>query len=205
MAAIKNIILDFGDVLINLDKPATAKAMIEYGFQEITPSLDALFKDYEKGLIGSSQFLDEVALHFPKANRDYLVKAWNAILLDFPEHRLQFLESLANEKEFQLFLLSNTNDLHIECVKQQMGMERFDRFKNAFDVFYLSYEMGMRKPDAEIFEFVLDENRLIAEETFFVDDVVENTNAAAQLGIQVWNLQVGQEDITQLKSRLHHA
>jgi putative hydrolase of the HAD superfamily len=205
MAAIKNIILDFGDVLINLDKPATARAMIEYGFQKNTPSLDALFKDYEKGLIDSSQFLDEVALRFPQANRDYLTKAWNAILLDFPEHRLQFLEKLANEKEYQLFLLSNTNDLHIECVKQQMGMERFNRFKNAFDVFYLSYEMGMRKPDAEIFEFVLDENKLIAEETFFVDDVEENTNAAAQLGIQVWNLQVGQEDITQLKSRLHHA
>ncbi|MEO2053222.1 MAG: HAD family phosphatase [Allomuricauda sp.] len=205
MAAIKNIILDFGDVLINLDKPATARAMIEYGFQKITPSLDALFKEYEKGLIGSSEFLDEVALQFPQANRHYLTKAWNAILLDFPEHRLQFLEKLANEKEYQLFLLSNTNDLHIECVKQQMGMERFNRFKNAFDVFYLSYEMGMRKPDAEIFEYVLDENKLIAEETFFVDDVEENTNAAAQLGIQVWNLQVGQEDITQLKSRLHHA
>lgn len=202
MAVIKNIILDFGDVLINLDKPATARAMMNYGFKEITDDLDSLFKSYEKGLIGSTEFLDEVAIHFPEANRDYLINAWNAILLDFPEERLQFLERLAEEKDYQLFLLSNTNDLHIECVKQQMGMERFNRFKNAFDVFYLSYEMGMRKPDAEIFEFVLEENRLIAEETLFVDDVPENTQAAARLGIQVWNLQVGQEDIIQLKQRL---
>lgn len=199
---IKNIILDFGDVLINLDKLATATAMMQYGFQGITPTLDTLFKDYEKGYIASTDFLDEVSHHFPEADRTYLTQAWNAILLDFPEHRLEFLENLSRENEYKLFLLSNTNDLHIECVKEQMGMKRFNRFKNAFDVFYLSYEMGMRKPDAEIFEFVLDENKLDPRETFFVDDVEENTRTAAKLGIQVWNLQVGKEDITQLKSRL---
>ncbi|MBO6589081.1 MAG: HAD family phosphatase [Muricauda sp.] len=199
---IKNIILDFGDVLINLDKPATAKAMVQHGFTEITPALEVLFQDYEKGFLGSSDFLDEVASHFPDANRDYLIEAWNSILLDFPEHRLEFIEQLARENQYKMILLSNTNDLHIEHVKEQMGMERFNRFKNAFDVFYLSYEMGMRKPDAEIFDFVLQENRLLAHETFFVDDVAENTASAADLGIKVWNLQVGKEDITQLKSRL---
>ena len=199
---IKNIILDFGDVLINLDKPATAKAMVQHGFTEITPALEVLFQDYEKGFLGSSDFLDEVASHFPNANRDYLIKAWNSILLDFPEHRLEFIEQLARENQYKMILLSNTNDLHIEHVKEKMGMERFNRFKNAFDVFYLSYEMGMRKPDAEIFDFVLQENRLLAHETFFVDDVAENTASAADLGIKVWNLQVGKEDITQLKSRL---
>jgi len=122
--------------------------------------------------------------------------------LDFPEERLQFLEHLSSENQYKLFLLSNTNDLHMESVRQQMGMEHYNRFKNSFDVFYLSYEMGMRKPDEEIFQFVLDQNNLTAEETFFVDDVQENTDAAARLGIRVWNLQVGQEDVTQLKSRL---
>ncbi len=199
---IKNIIFDFGDVLINLDKPATARAMLPFGFSGITPSLDQLFKDYEKGLMGSSEFLDEVSSHFPDANREYLIQSWNAILLDFPEERLQFLENLSLENEYKLLLLSNTNDLHMESVRQQIGMERYNRFKNVFDVFYLSYEIGMRKPDEEIFQFVLDENGLIAEETFFVDDVQENTVAAAGLGIKVWNLRVGQEDITQLKSRL---
>jgi FMN phosphatase YigB (HAD superfamily) len=199
---IKNIILDFGDVLINLDKPATAKAMVQHGFTEVTPSLESLFQNYEKGLMASSDFLDEVSAHFPKASREYLTNAWNSILLDFPEHRLEFIEQFAAENEYKMILLSNTNDLHIERVREQMGAERFNRFKNAFDVFYLSYEMGMRKPDAEIFDFVLQENQLTAEETFFVDDVKENTDAAATLGINVWNLQVGQEDVTQLKSKL---
>jgi putative hydrolase of the HAD superfamily len=199
---IKNIILDFGDVLINLDKPATAKAMVQHGFTEITPALEVLFQDYEKGFLSSSDFLDEVASHFPNANRDYLIEAWNSILLDFPEHRLKFIEQLAMENHYKMILLSNTNDLHMERVKAEMGMERFLRFQNAFDVFYLSYEIGMRKPDAEIFDFVLQENELLPHETFFVDDVKENTDAAAELGINVWNLQVGKEDVTQLKSKL---
>jgi putative hydrolase of the HAD superfamily len=199
---IKNIILDFGDVLINLDKPATAKAMVQHGFTEITPALEVLFQDYEKGFLSSSDFLDEVASHFPDANRDYLIEAWNSILLDFPEHRLEFIEQLAMENHYKMILLSNTNDLHMERVKAEMGMERFLRFQNAFDVFYLSYEIGMRKPDAEIFDFVLQANELLPHETFFVDDVKENTDAAAELGINVWNLQVGKEDITQLKSKL---
>jgi putative hydrolase of the HAD superfamily len=109
---------------------------------------------------------------------------------------------LAQANQHRLFLLSNTNDLHIECVKEQMGRMRFSRFKNAFEVFYLSYEIGMRKPDTEIFEFVLEKNQLSAQETLFVDDVKENTDAAANLGIHVWNLQVGEEDITQLNRYL---
>ncbi len=199
---IKNIILDFGDVLINLDKPATAKAMVQHGFTGITPDMEGLFLTYEKGEIGTQDFLDEVSEYFPKVSREYLIQAWNSILLDFPEERLRFIEQLAREKKYKLILLSNTNDLHMERVKEQMGMERFNRFKDAFDVFYLSYEIGMRKPDSEIFEFVLEENKLNAPETFFVDDVKENTDSAARLGINVWNLHVGKEDITQLKSKL---
>ena len=140
--------------------------------------------------------------YFPKATRQDLINAWNAILLDFPDKRLEFIEALAKENRYRLFLLSNTNDIHIEYVKQQMGMERFYRFKESFEVFYLSYEMGMRKPDTEIFEFVLEENKLVAGETFLVDDTKENTDTAASIGINTWNLNVGKEDITQLKSYL---
>lgn len=199
---IKNIILDFGDIFIDLDKPATGRVMEKFGFKTLTPELDSLFQQYEKGSLESSEFLDQVSSHFPKASKSDLVLAWNAILKDFPDSRLHFLEALAKENKYRLFLLSNTNAIHIEYVKEHMGMEKFNRFKNAFEVFYLSYEMGMRKPDAEIFEFVLQENKLQASETLFVDDTKENTDTAAALGIQVWNLQVGMEDITELKSRL---
>ena len=199
---IKNIILDFGDIFINLDKGATAQAMKPFGFQKITPELDSLFNNYEKGTISSDQFLSTVSKHFPSAAESELIDAWNAILLDFPIQRLEFIEQLAQEKTYRLFLLSNTNDIHIEYVKQQMGVVDYNRFKNAFEVFYLSYEMGMRKPDAEIFGHVLQENGLEPSETLFVDDTLENTETADTLGIVTWNLKVGQEDITQLKSRV---
>jgi len=198
---IKNIIFDFGDVFINLDKPATAREMMKYGFTGITPELDTLFKKYEMGLVSTKGFLDHTGQLFPKATRQNLVDAWNAILLDFPEKRLEFLEELAQEGRYRLFLLSNTNEIHIENEKQKMG-ERFTRFENAFEVFYLSYQMGKRKPNLDIFQQVLDENNLVPEETFFVDDIKENTDAAKQLGIKTWNLRVGKEDVTQLKNHL---
>ncbi|MGX1929141.1 HAD family hydrolase [Flagellimonas sp. 2504JD4-2] len=199
---IKNIIFDFGDIFIDLDKPATARAMEKFGFEQLTPELDILFKDYEKGLISSPKFLEEVSRFFPNVSQKELVDAWNAVLKDFPDSRLEFVEKLAREGNYRLFLLSNTNDIHIEYVKEVMGSEKFNRFKNSFETFHLSYEMGMRKPDAEIFEFVLNADNLTASETLFIDDTKENTDAASTLGIQVWNLQVGQEDITELKARL---
>ena len=61
---IQNIILDFGDVLINLDKPATAREMQKFGFSELTPELDSLFKEYEKGLVSSEAFLNYTGHYF---------------------------------------------------------------------------------------------------------------------------------------------
>lgn len=198
---IKNIIFDFGDVFINLDKMATARAMEKYGFRGITPELDEIFKNYEMGKMGSDEFLERTNILYPTATKKDLIEAWNAILLDFPEERLQFLEALHVENKYRLFLLSNTNEIHIENERQKMA-ERFVRFEKSFEVFYLSYEMGKRKPNKDIFEQVLDENKLIAEETFFIDDLKENTDAAQKLGIKTWNLQVGKEDVIQLKKYL---
>jgi len=199
---IKNLILDFGDIFINLDKPATAKEMEKFGYKETTAYLDGLFKDYEKGFVGTDMFLERAQGLFPKASQSQLISAWNAILLDFPLYRLEFLETLAAKKRCRLFLLSNTNELHINHVKQKMGTTRWQRFENAFESFYLSYEMGMRKPDTEIFEFILKENYLKPAETLFVDDTKENTDAAASLGILTWNLKAGKEDIIDLKKHL---
>lgn len=198
---IRNLILDFGDIFINLDKPATGREMMKYGFTGITPELDTLFKEYEMGLISTEGFLHQTGSLFPKASRENLIDAWNAILLDFPLERLEFLEDLAADNQYRLFLLSNTNELHIDNERKKMG-ENFNRFERAFEGFYLSYEMGKRKPDLDIFQQVIDENQLQSEETLFVDDTKENTDAAGQLGILTWNLKVGLEDITELKAHI---
>lgn len=199
---IKNIILDFGDVFINLDKPATFREMQKFGLTEVTSELDTLCKNYEKGLITSTVFLKETATLFPKASKQELIGAWNAILLDFPAHRLDFLENFAKEEAYRLFLLSNTNELHIEFVRNQMGEQEFERFKGLFDKFYLSHEIHMRKPDSDIFDFVLKENGLQPIETLFVDDTEENIETATSLEINCWHIQVGKEDVVELKEHL---
>lgn len=199
---IKNIIFDFGDIFINLDKQAPLLEMAKFGFTELTPELDTIFKEYEMGLLETDAFIDKLQAIFTNATKQQIKDAWNSIILDFPEERLKFIEKLKSDNQYRLFLLSNTNDLHIEKVKESMGMERFNRFKNCFEVFYLSQEMKMRKPNTDIYEFVLKENNLIAEETFFLDDTKENTDSASKLDIHCWNLQVGKEDVLETLSRI---
>jgi putative hydrolase of the HAD superfamily len=200
---IKNIIFDFGDIFINLDKEVIVREMERYGGQPILgPGLHALNAQYEIGAISSEDFLMELVSVYPKATKVEIAQIWNSMLLDLPDHRLEFIEALSREGRYRLFLLSNTNALHIPHVQHLMGTHKFDRFKNSFEKFYLSHEIHLRKPSMEIFRFVLDENDLLAEETFFVDDTKENTEAAQKLGIRCWHLQVGREDIVELKSRL---
>lgn len=199
---IKNIIFDFGDIFINLDKQAPLKAMQKWGLKDFEHSFTNLLYTYEKGLLDSTTFLSRMSQYFPSATAQQIKTGWNSIILDFPEYRLDFIEQMAKEKEYNLILLSNTNALHIEKVIENMGNEHFERFKKCFGKFYLSHEINFRKPDANIYQFVLDTNNLKASETFFVDDTLENTLASEKLGIISWNLQVGKEDIVQLKSKL---
>lgn len=199
---IKNIIFDFGDVFINLDKMVLVKAMAKHNVFEKTADLDALNKSFETGAITPEQFLDGILFSFPGVSKSELEHIWNAMLLDFPEYRLEFLETLVKERKYRLFLLSNTNAIHIPYFANKIGEERYTRFKNCFEGFYLSHEIHLRKPDPEIFAFVLDQNNLKANETLFIDDTEENTIAASTLHINTWNLKVGMEDVVDLKSKL---
>ena len=194
---IKNIIFDFGDIFINLDKQGTYKAMANLGVTDITSEMMQVYHQYEKGLMTTETF---ISFFYEKFDipKQHLIDAWNAVLLNFPQKRLDFLKKLANSKKYRLFLLSNTNDLHIKWVQNSLGDRFYNEFKNSFEQFYLSHEINFRKPDTEIYEFVLNENKLNAEETLFVDDLKENTDAASTLGIQTWNLIPKQDDVTEL-------
>lgn len=199
---IKNIVFDFGDIFIDLDKPAIYKQLALFGYPELTPEMDTLAKTYEVGKMTSKDFLSQLNSMIPDASLPEITTAWNCILKDFPESRLSFLENLKSEGNYRLFLLSNTNELHIHYVQEAMGKERWDRFEACFEQFYLSHEIHMRKPNTEIFDFVLNQNDLVANETYFIDDTKENTDAAASIGIHTWHLIVGSEDVTDLKTKL---
>ena len=200
---IKNIIFDFGDVFINLDKEVIFREIEKFGGGlELSPEILVLNESYEVGRTSSEDFVNQLATIYPQATSTEIIAIWNCMLLDFPEYRLEFIENLSKENNYRLFLLSNTNALHITHVEEKMGAEKFGRFKKSFEQFYLSHEINLRKPNAEIYEFVLHENGLKAEETFFIDDIKENTVAAEKLGIHIWNLQVGSDDIIHLKDKM---
>ena len=193
---IKTIIFDFGDIFINLDKSATPAQLEKFGIKNLPESIVAINQEYEKGLISSEEFFESYKNEFSAVEKEQFLDAWNAILIDFPEYRLEFIKKLAAEKDYQLLLLSNTNEIHIDWVKENVSF--FNEFQQCFDAFYLSYEINFRKPDANIYEYVLKQHDLKPEECLFIDDTKENTDAAAALGINVWNLEPTREDVIDL-------
>lgn len=193
---IDTIIFDFGDIFINLDKQATIDALAKLGLNHWNEDLNQLNLQFEKGEITEENFLLGIQKHIPNASIADIASAWNAILLDFPLHRLEFLQKLS--KQYRLFLLSNTDAIHIATFERENGPSFYSDFYQCFEKVYFSFEMGIRKPDPEIFNYIIQNHQLSAKNTLFVDDKKENTDAAFSLGLHIWNLQVGQEDVTTL-------
>lgn len=193
---INTIIFDFGDIFINLDKEAPIVEFSKLGLKEWTEDLDQLNLSFEKGKISELQFIEGFQKHMPKASIDEIRKAWNTILLDFPLYRLEFLQMLS--QKYRLFLLSNTDAIHIDRFQHKAGITFYREFYQCFERVYFSFELGMRKPEAEIFNYLVKQHELTPKRTLFIDDKKENTDAALALGFQVWNLQVGKEDVVHL-------
>ena len=114
-------------------------------------------------------------------------EAWCAMLLDFPEENAELLRKLRT-KGYKLYLLSNTNEMHInnysEYLKRQFGC---DLLAELFDHAFYSHEIGYRKPHREAFEFVLQAERLKPAETLFIDDLEHNVVGARKAGIQAYH------------------
>jgi putative hydrolase of the HAD superfamily len=195
---IKNIIFDFGDVFINLDKPATFREMQKLGLTELTTEMDAANKAYEKGEISTRTFIRFYQNRFPNLTEHQLISAWNAIILDFPAHRLEFLKQLQQKANHRIFLWSNTNALHLERVQEVMGQADYQTFLGCFEKHYFSHELGIRKPEPICFTNILEEQNIHPKETLFIDDTTENTEAARRLDLHVWNIKPGHEDVSRL-------
>ncbi len=193
---IKNLIFDFGDVFLDLDKAATKRELERLKITDFSEEMLQKNLDYEKGLISSEAFISSYCDLFPQLSSEAFRNSWNAILIKFPEHRLRFLQKLSEEGTYKLILLSNTNDIHIDWVKEHIAF--FEEFRKCFDAFYLSQEIKLRKPDPSIYEYVLEEQHLKPEETLFIDDTDENTAAAAELGIHTWNIDPKTQDVVDL-------
>lgn len=200
---IKNIIFDLGGVIINIDYSLLIQAFSTIGL----PHFEAYFSQkaqkevfdlYEKGLISSQDFREELKKQCKIGTSDNDIDAaWNSMLLDIPQERLELLKNIKNN--YRTFLLSNTNEIHMLFINDYL-FKTFDTadFTGYFEKVYLSYEIKMRKPDVEIFEFVINENNLKKEETLFIDDSVQHIESAKTLGLQTFLLDVKRQTICDL-------
>ncbi len=197
MSKIKALIFDFGDVFINLDKDGAMKNALElFELDEFPDELFAINALYEQGLMSTAEFLKFYQDNFPRLTKTQIIDAWNYILKDFPKHRLDFIQDLTKKNDYERILLSNTNELHIQWIIDHVPF--YDEFKACFDAFYLSHEIGMRKPNEDIYQFVLKQHNLEANTCLFIDDTKDNTEAAAALGISIWNIDETVEDVVDL-------
>jgi glucose-1-phosphatase len=194
---INTIIFDFGDVFINLDREASLNALKKLGLKSWNQEIEDLNQEFERGNLTEVQFIIGLKKLIPNASIDDLRAAWNSVLKDFPLHRLEFLQHLS-ESNYKLFLLSNTDEIHIAKFEHMLGATFIREFYQCFDKVYFSFEMGMRKPDPEIFNYIVKKHELNTSRTLFIDDKKENTDIAASLGMQIWNIVPGKEDVTQL-------
>ncbi len=195
---IKNLIFDFGDVFIDLDRKRAEMELQKLGMNILNNEMIQVNNTYEKGQISSPDFIDFYLASFKGFSKEQLLATFNSILADFPLKRLEFLESIVGD--FRIFLLSNTNEIHINFFKNRVGEDFYQRFEQSFEKVYYSYEMNCRKPDADIFEIVINENNLKVAETLFVDDTLENIVTANQLGFNTWHIDPQKEQVIDLFS-----
>ena len=194
---VKNIIFDLGVVVLNIDYKGPAKVLERMGnhnFEEYYSKAqqNSLFDDFEKGLISPDDFRLSFKEHMGlPLNNDIIDSIWNSIILDFPQQRIDLL--IALKKNYQTFLLSNTNKIHCDFYTNQLNKDNGLDWKDLFHKTFFSHEMGLRKPDPEIYMKALNGAQIKAEESLFIDDLLINIEAAKTCGLQTIWLQEGME------------
>ncbi|EMR01867.1 HAD family hydrolase [Cesiribacter andamanensis] len=188
-SGIQNIIFDLGGVIIHLDTGLTFEAMGRLGGlsrqeAEALAASEACFFQYERGEISPEQFFDSLRrLLKTETASEQLIEAWNAMLLHIPPQNLEVLRQL--RKRYKLFMLSNTNTVHIEEVHRRLQLVSGEAdFSAYFEQVYYSQDIGARKPEPAAFRTILDQWELRPEETLFIDDNAANLLGAQQLGIK---------------------
>jgi putative hydrolase of the HAD superfamily len=192
MQNIKNIIFDYGNVIFNIDFTKVQQAWKNLGINNADEfyghhQQDPVFNLLERGEITNAAFRDRIRVlaQKPDLTDQQIDDAWNAIFVGIPAGNHELLLKL--KTKYRTFLLSNINAIHYDYVhkylKSKFGIPNNDQF---FEKTYYSHLTGKRKPEAAIFEQVLNENNLIPAETLFIDDSPQHLETAKQLGLQTF-------------------
>lgn len=192
------VIFDLGGVLINLDYHRTSEAFVQLGLRDFDAVYSQmqqtdLFDRFETGVVSPFHFINRLLDQLPAGtNANQVVHAWNAMILDFPPKRLEWLANFRQDSGKKIFLLSNTNSLHMDAVRRSLETAvGHQRLEDYFDRVYVSHEMGMRKPHPEIFLRLCEEQGLTPAKTLFIDDSPQHVEGARKAGLQAVHLAPG--------------
>lgn len=199
---IKNIIFDFGGVImdINIGKTISAFANLNIGLKadDIISSHKRFLYDLEVGSSTPEEFINIIYNEYPSASNvsDKLIwDAWNALIVSYDPARIAMLEKL--KEDYNLYLLSNTNFPHRVKFKEVFRRQFGENLEDLFIQSFYSDEMHLRKPDPEIYLQVIKTARINPAATLFIDDNEANIASALNVGLQAYHL-TGKEKITDL-------
>ena len=188
MEHIKNIIFDYGNVIFLIDFLKTQKSFTDLGINNVDKFFghaghDPLFSEFEKGNITSSEFRDGIRRITGKADLSdqQIDTTWNSLLIGVPPVNHQLL--LAAKNKYRTFLLSNINEIHLNFISDYLKREHeVDSNDMFFEKVYYSHLIGKRKPDRDIFEYVIADSDLDITETLFIDDSPQHLKTASEMG-----------------------
>jgi glucose-1-phosphatase len=192
MENIKNIIFDYGNVIFQLDFSKSQEAWKELGIDNASEFYshkiqDPIFTAFERGDITAAEFREGIRkiTNKKELTDQQIDHAWNSLLIGIPAGNHDLLVSL--KPKYRIFLLSNINEIHYDYIMNYLKTDfGFDGNDHLFEKVYYSHLMGKRKPETEIFEQVLNENKLNPAETLFIDDSPQHIAGAQTLGIQTY-------------------
>lgn len=191
MESIRNIVFDLGGVLLNYDTARDTHALRGIGLPEYAewshrPGLSALIEDYYAGMISEGDFCEQVRPFFdadgllrPAVSDAAIIEALQAVYADIPTERLEKVKAL--REHHHVYLLSNINRRGWDYALEQFakaGVEPDD----CFDGLYLSFRLGIKKPDIAIYQRVASDAGLVPQETLLIDDSPENLRGAERAG-----------------------
>lgn len=186
---IHHLIFDLGGLFIDVYMDRFAASLQQLVGKEVAPTLEKLQQDkffdaYETGHIGTAAFLDTLAAAFnPDIQHEHYAACWNAILGQVQQEQLSLIQPL--RKEYDVVLLSNTNSLHVSALEAEFEKRHpGEKLLNYFDHIFYSQEIGLRKPETEVFAYVTQMRAFNPATTLFVDDSPGHLLGAQALGIQ---------------------
>jgi putative hydrolase of the HAD superfamily len=201
------LLLDLGGVLIDVDYMATANAFAGLGFRDFDALYSKagqshLFDGFETGAISPEQFRQRIREILDAPITDAGIDAcWNAMLGHVSPERIDLVLRL--KERYRVLLLSNTNAIHVPAFEAIVARENgIMDFKALFNGAYYSCEIGLRKPDAAAFHYVLQQHGADPARTLFIDDSIQHVQGARMAGLHAAHLELAREDVVAMVGRL---